>query len=186
MKQQYRGFGDTFYIVEVFVKINGNLHYLWRAVDQDGEVADVYLQDKTQFSTAHESYLSEPSRVTYSARMLKLSCPLTAIVCLCLLAMQLSGLHLHIDTVNKDTGLHGTHTHQLISSDHDHNAEVDVQLLEQYSSSVSKLIPVISQVILLVTALWIVGPLWSPSITPEKARIRLRWRPPLRAPPISL
>jgi transposase-like protein len=25
-------------------KINGSQHYLWRAVDQDGEVVDVYLQ----------------------------------------------------------------------------------------------------------------------------------------------
>jgi len=28
------------------VKINGKQHYLWRAVDQDGEVVDVYLQAK--------------------------------------------------------------------------------------------------------------------------------------------
>ena len=26
------------------MKINGKQHYLWRAVDQDGEVVDVYLQ----------------------------------------------------------------------------------------------------------------------------------------------
>jgi putative transposase len=26
------------------IQINGNKHYLWRAVDQDGEVVDVYLQ----------------------------------------------------------------------------------------------------------------------------------------------
>ena len=31
---------------EVFVRINGEQHYLWRAVDQDGEVVDVYLQEK--------------------------------------------------------------------------------------------------------------------------------------------
>ena len=43
-KRKHRGYGDTFYIDEVFVKINGKQHYLWRAVDQDGEVADVYLQ----------------------------------------------------------------------------------------------------------------------------------------------
>jgi len=36
----------TFYIDEVFVKINGKQHYLWRAVDQDGEVVDVYLQKR--------------------------------------------------------------------------------------------------------------------------------------------
>jgi putative transposase len=37
---------DTFYIDEVFVKINGKQHYLWRAVDQDGEVVAVFLQAK--------------------------------------------------------------------------------------------------------------------------------------------
>jgi putative transposase len=46
LKRKHRGFGDTFFIDEVFVKINGKQHYLWRAVDQDGEVVDVYLQAK--------------------------------------------------------------------------------------------------------------------------------------------
>ena len=44
LKRKHRGYGDTFYIDEVFVKINGKQHYLWRAVDQDGEVVDVFLQ----------------------------------------------------------------------------------------------------------------------------------------------
>ena len=44
LKRRHRGYGDTFYIDEVFVKINGKQQYLWRAVDQDGEVVDVYLQ----------------------------------------------------------------------------------------------------------------------------------------------
>ena len=44
LKRKHRGYGDTFYIDEVFVKINGKQHYLWRAVDQDGEVVDVNLQ----------------------------------------------------------------------------------------------------------------------------------------------
>jgi putative transposase len=30
----------------VFVKIQGERHYLWRAVDQDGEVVDVFLQKR--------------------------------------------------------------------------------------------------------------------------------------------
>lgn len=46
LKRKHRGFGDTFYLDEVFVKIGGKLHYLWRAVDQDGEVVDVYLQER--------------------------------------------------------------------------------------------------------------------------------------------
>ena len=46
LKRKHRGYGDTFFIDEVFVKIQGEQHYLWRAVDQDGEVVDVYLQAK--------------------------------------------------------------------------------------------------------------------------------------------
>jgi putative transposase len=44
LKRRHQGYGDTFYIDEVLVKINGGQHYLWRAVDQDGEVVDVFLQ----------------------------------------------------------------------------------------------------------------------------------------------
>lgn len=31
---------------EVFVKIRGETHYLWRAVDHDGEVLEVYVTKK--------------------------------------------------------------------------------------------------------------------------------------------
>jgi len=33
-------------------QINGRQHYLWRAVDQDGEVVDVYLQAKRDGAAA--------------------------------------------------------------------------------------------------------------------------------------
>ena len=52
LKRRHRSYGDTFYIDEVFVKINGKQHYLWRAVDQDGEVVDVYLQAKRDGTAA--------------------------------------------------------------------------------------------------------------------------------------
>jgi len=52
LKRKHRGFGDTFFIDEVFVKINGKQYYLWRAVDQDGEVVDVYLQAKRDGAAA--------------------------------------------------------------------------------------------------------------------------------------
>ena len=52
LKRKHRGYGDTFYIDEVFVKINGKQHYLWRAVDQDSEVGDVYLQAKRDGAAA--------------------------------------------------------------------------------------------------------------------------------------
>jgi len=34
------------------VKINGKQHYLWRAVDQDGEVVDVFLQARRDGAAA--------------------------------------------------------------------------------------------------------------------------------------
>ena len=32
--------GDRWHLDEVFLRINGRIHYLWRAVDQDGDVLD--------------------------------------------------------------------------------------------------------------------------------------------------
>jgi putative transposase len=52
LKRNHRGYGDTFCIGEVFIKINGKQHYLWRVVDQDGEVVDVYLQAKRDGAAA--------------------------------------------------------------------------------------------------------------------------------------
>jgi putative transposase len=46
LRRRHQGYGDTFFIDEVFVKIQGRQHYLWRAVDQDGEVVDVFLQNR--------------------------------------------------------------------------------------------------------------------------------------------
>ena len=46
LRRKHQGYGDTFFIDEVFVKIDGKQHYLWRAVDQDGEVVDVFLQKR--------------------------------------------------------------------------------------------------------------------------------------------
>jgi putative transposase len=70
LKRKHRGYGDTFYIDEVFVRINGKQHCLWRAVDQDGEVVDVYLQAKRDRAAAKRffrrllrSHGSEPRKI---------------------------------------------------------------------------------------------------------------------------
>ena len=36
--------GDKWHLDEVFIQINGKVHYLWRAVDQDGTVLDILVQ----------------------------------------------------------------------------------------------------------------------------------------------
>ena len=43
LRRDHQGYGDTFFIDEVFIKSQGKQRYLWGAVDQDGEVVDVFL-----------------------------------------------------------------------------------------------------------------------------------------------
>jgi DDE superfamily endonuclease len=38
--------GDTWHLDELFVNIQGRLQYLWRAVDQDGDVIDILVQPR--------------------------------------------------------------------------------------------------------------------------------------------
>ncbi|WP_085441444.1 IS6 family transposase [Magnetofaba australis] len=38
--------GDSWYLDEVFIKIKGKQHYLWRAVDQDGDTLDILVQSR--------------------------------------------------------------------------------------------------------------------------------------------
>jgi putative transposase len=38
--------GDKWHLDEVFIKINGVTHYLWRAVDQNGVVIDILVQPR--------------------------------------------------------------------------------------------------------------------------------------------
>ncbi len=38
--------GDTWYLDEVFVNIRGRQPYLWRAVDEDGDVIDILVQSR--------------------------------------------------------------------------------------------------------------------------------------------
>ena len=44
--------GDTWHLDEVFVTINGRRHYLWRAVDQDGNVLDILVQPRRDAKAA--------------------------------------------------------------------------------------------------------------------------------------
>ena len=38
--------GDTWYLDEVYITMNGVRHFLWRAVDQDGDVLDILVQKR--------------------------------------------------------------------------------------------------------------------------------------------
>jgi putative transposase len=45
IRRKRRGFQSNWrwHVDEVFVKINGELHYLWRAIDHEGEVLECYV-----------------------------------------------------------------------------------------------------------------------------------------------
>ncbi|VVT10691.1 hypothetical protein ERY430_50155 [Erythrobacter sp. EC-HK427] len=52
---------------EVYVKINGEMHYLWRAVDQEGEVLESYVT-KTRDKQAALSFMKKALNVTAHLR----------------------------------------------------------------------------------------------------------------------
>jgi putative transposase len=46
LKRRQGCLGDTWHLDELFVNIQGQQHYLWRAVDQDGDVIDILVQPR--------------------------------------------------------------------------------------------------------------------------------------------
>ena len=48
--------GDKWHLDEVFLKINGKLHYLWRAVDQHGNVLDILVQSRRNKAAAKKFF----------------------------------------------------------------------------------------------------------------------------------
>ncbi len=59
--------GDTWHLDEVFLKINGKTHYLWRAVDQDGNVLDILVQSRRNKQAAKKFFRSS-SRAARTSR----------------------------------------------------------------------------------------------------------------------
>ncbi|PWI06334.1 IS6 family transposase [Streptomyces sp. NWU339] len=48
--------GDKWHLDEVFVRINGERKYLWRAVDQDGNVLDILVQSRRDKAAARRFF----------------------------------------------------------------------------------------------------------------------------------
>jgi putative transposase len=46
LRRRKPGAGDRWHLDEVFIKVNGERKYLWRAVDQDGNVLDILVQSR--------------------------------------------------------------------------------------------------------------------------------------------
>ena len=62
--------GDRWYLDEVFLKINGRLHYLWRAVDQDGDVLDILVQSHRDKKAAKKFFRKLLKGLRYVPRMI--------------------------------------------------------------------------------------------------------------------
>jgi putative transposase len=54
--------GDKWHLDEVFIKINGEQKYLWRAVDQDGNVLDILVQSRRDTAAARRFFRTLPTR----------------------------------------------------------------------------------------------------------------------------
>jgi putative transposase len=79
--------GDQWFLDEVFIKINGRQHYLWRAVDQDGSELDILVTKKRDknsalkfFKKLFKSYGASANRIvtdklkSYPAALRELGC----------------------------------------------------------------------------------------------------------------
>ncbi|MBI3530543.1 MAG: IS6 family transposase [Betaproteobacteria bacterium] len=69
--QRSRGrMGDTWYLDEVFCRINGQLVYLWRAVDHDGETLDILVQSRRNAKAAKRFFRKLLKGLRYCPRVL--------------------------------------------------------------------------------------------------------------------
>jgi putative transposase len=62
--------GDRWHLDEVFLKINGRLHYLWRAVDQDGDVLDILVQSRRDKKAAKKFFRKLLKGLQYVPRVI--------------------------------------------------------------------------------------------------------------------
>jgi hypothetical protein len=62
--------GDQWHLDEVFLKINGRLHYLWRAVDQDGDVLDILIQSRRDKKAAKKFFRKLLKGLRYVPRVI--------------------------------------------------------------------------------------------------------------------
>src|SRR5260370_4542561 len=62
--------GDQLHLDEVFLKIGGRIHYLWRAVDQDGDVLDILVQSRRDQKAAKKFFRKLLKGLRYVPRVI--------------------------------------------------------------------------------------------------------------------
>jgi putative transposase len=61
--------GDKWFMDEVFIRIRGKQHYLWRAVDQDGHVLDILVQSRRNAKAAGRFFRKLLRGLRYAPRV---------------------------------------------------------------------------------------------------------------------
>ena len=62
--------GDTWHLDEVYIKIAGKTHYLWRAVDQHGNVLDILVTSRRDTKAATRFFRKLLTDLEYAPRVL--------------------------------------------------------------------------------------------------------------------
>lgn len=62
--------GDKWDLDEMFININGRDHYLWRAVDQDGNVLDILVQSRRNKLAAKGFFRELVKGLRYAPRVI--------------------------------------------------------------------------------------------------------------------
>ncbi|MFL5283829.1 MAG: IS6 family transposase [Rhodopila sp.] len=62
--------GDKWFMDEVFLRIGGKQHYLWRAVDQDGNVLDILVQSRRNAKAAKRFFRKLLKGLQYTPRVI--------------------------------------------------------------------------------------------------------------------
>jgi len=62
--------GDKWHLDEVFLTIHGERHYLWRAVDQDGNILDILVQRRRDKTAAKKFVRKLLKGLTYAPRVI--------------------------------------------------------------------------------------------------------------------
>ncbi|MFC7738453.1 IS6 family transposase [Roseomonas sp. GCM10028921] len=70
LKQRRPRPGDIWFMDEVFIRIRGQLHYLRRAVDQDGHVLDVLVQSRRSATAAKRFFRKLLKGLQYVPRVI--------------------------------------------------------------------------------------------------------------------
>jgi hypothetical protein len=121
----------------------------------------------------------------YFELMQRISAALLLIACCALIGSQLSGVHAHVDDHGFAGAVQSTHGHHHDHGD-EHDGDADVQVLDLGMSAAKAVFLLFALAVTLFLLPAVRGPVRFEHEIRLPLRRRLRWRPPLRAPPFSI